>query len=36
MDFNSTRPIETRLDGKLLEREHGGPLRLVVPRKYAY
>jgi DMSO/TMAO reductase YedYZ molybdopterin-dependent catalytic subunit len=25
-----------RLDGKPLEPEHGGPLRLVVPKKYAY
>jgi DMSO/TMAO reductase YedYZ molybdopterin-dependent catalytic subunit len=25
-----------RLDDKLLEPEHGGPLRLVVPKKYAY
>jgi len=25
-----------RLDGKPLAPEHGGPLRLVVPRKYAY
>jgi len=24
------------LDGKPLEPEHGGPLRLVVPKKYAY
>jgi DMSO/TMAO reductase YedYZ molybdopterin-dependent catalytic subunit len=24
------------LDGKPLESEHGGPLRLVVPKKYAY
>ena len=24
------------LDGKPLRPEHGGPLRLVVPRKYAY
>jgi len=25
-----------RLNGKLLEPRHGGPLRLVVPKKYAY
>ncbi len=25
-----------RLDGKPLEPKHGGPLRLVVPKKYAY
>jgi len=25
-----------RLDGKELSPEHGGPLRLVVPKKYAY
>lgn len=25
-----------RLNDKLLEPEHGGPLRLVVPKKYAY
>jgi DMSO/TMAO reductase YedYZ molybdopterin-dependent catalytic subunit len=25
-----------RLDGKQLEPEHGGPLRLIVPGKYAY
>lgn len=25
-----------RLDGKPLKPKHGGPLRLVVPRKYAY
>jgi len=25
-----------RLDGKPLDSEHGGPLRLIVPKKYAY
>jgi len=25
-----------RLDGKELSQEHGGPLRIVVPKKYAY
>jgi DMSO/TMAO reductase YedYZ molybdopterin-dependent catalytic subunit len=45
-DYTTSLPLEDlldndvllayRLDDKLLEPKHGGPLRLVVPRKYAY
>ena len=45
-DYTTSLPLEDlldddvllayRLDNKPLEPEHGGPLRLVVPKKYAY
>ena len=45
-DYTTSLPLEDLLDddvllaygldGRLLEAEHGGPLRLVVPGKYAY
>jgi len=45
-DYTTSLPMEDlidedvlfayRLDGKELSPEHGGPLRLVVPKKYAY
>ncbi len=45
-DYTTSLPLEDlldddvllayRLDDKPLEPEHGGPLRLVVPKKYAY
>jgi len=45
-DYTTSLPLEELLDsdvllaygfeGKPLEPEHGGPLRLVVPKKYAY
>jgi DMSO/TMAO reductase YedYZ molybdopterin-dependent catalytic subunit len=45
-DYTTSLPLEDlldndvllayRLDDKPLEPKHGGPLRLVVPRKYAY
>jgi len=45
-DYTTSLPLEDlldndvllayRLDDKLLEPKHGGPLRIVVPRKYAY
>ena len=45
-DYTTSLPLEElldndillafRLDDKPLEPEHGGPLRLVVPKKYAY
>lgn len=45
-DYTTSLPLEDllnndvllayRLDAKPLEPEHGGPLRLIVPKKYAY
>ena len=45
-DYTTSLPLEDlldddvllahRLDDKPLEPEHGGPLRLVMPKKYAY
>jgi DMSO/TMAO reductase YedYZ molybdopterin-dependent catalytic subunit len=45
-DYTTSLPLNTlleddvllayRLDGQPLKLEHGGPLRLVVPKKYAY
>jgi DMSO/TMAO reductase YedYZ molybdopterin-dependent catalytic subunit len=45
-DYTTSLPLEDllnndvllayRLDDKPLEPEHGGPLRLIVPKKYAY
>lgn len=45
-DYTTSLPLEElldsdvllafRLDGKPLEPKHGGPLRLIVPKKYAY
>jgi DMSO/TMAO reductase YedYZ molybdopterin-dependent catalytic subunit len=28
--------LAVRLDDRVLPREHGGPLRLIVPQKYGY